>query len=177
MPPHGGPSNESERERGKARSGQPLPPLVSAALDPAASSLEARLARLKAADTARYTHLGEVAQGGMGRILRVWDERLGREVAMKIVARELTSEASEDERHEHERRLARFVDEARITAQLDHPSIVPVYEIGLEPGGAVFFTMPLVRGEHLGRIFEHAWAGRDGWSLARAWSTSCTRSR
>jgi WD40 repeat protein/tRNA A-37 threonylcarbamoyl transferase component Bud32 len=140
---------------------------VSAALDPAASSVEARLARLKGAESRRYTRLGEVAQGGMGRILRVWDERLGREVAMKVVARELPADAGEDEQHEHERRLARFVDEARITAQLDHPSIVPVYEIGLEPDGSVFFTMPLVRGEHLGKIFEHAHAGRDGWSLAR----------
>ena len=156
----------SSPERGKGHQAQPLPPLVSAALDPALS-LEERLRGLAAGERGRYTPLGEVARGGMGRILRVWDQRLGRELAMKVVARRPAQEASDEEQADHERRLTRFIDEARITAQLDHPSIVPVHEIGLDESGSVYFTMPLVRGQHLGNVFEEARAGRNGWSLAR----------
>jgi len=156
----------SSPERGKGRQAQPLPPLVSAALDPALS-LEERLRGLATGERGRYTPLGEVARGGMGRILRVWDQRLGRELAMKVVARQPARDASDEDQADHARRLTRFIDEARITAQLDHPSIVPVHEVGLDEGGSVFFTMPLVRGQHLGNIFEEARAGRNGWSLAR----------
>src|SRR5262245_11793695 len=122
MPPEGPSSGESRK--GRDRAIEPLPPLVSAALEPGQPSLEERLARLGAGG-ARYSVLGEVGQGGMGRILRVWDERLGREVAMKVVPREPEAGASEEARAEHARRLARFLDEARITGQLDHPGIVP----------------------------------------------------
>jgi len=157
---------DSSSERGKGRGAQPLAPLVSAALDPALS-LEERLRGLAAGERGRYTPLGEVARGGMGRILRVWDARLGRELAMKVVAQRPLDATSDEEQADHARRLTRFIDEARITAQLDHPSIVPVHEIGLDEHGSVFFTMPLVRGQHLGNVFEEARAGRNGWSLAR----------
>jgi WD40 repeat protein len=147
-----------------------LPPLVSAALEPGATRVAARIERLRTqrAGAARYTVLGEVAEGGMGKVLRVWDELLAREVAMKIVPSSPPAGASEEQEADHEQRLARFLDEARIMAQLDHPGIVPVHEIGLDETGAVFFTMPLVRGQDLKQVFALVRRGAEGWSVPRA---------
>jgi WD40 repeat protein/tRNA A-37 threonylcarbamoyl transferase component Bud32 len=175
MQPPEGSSGESKGAKARDRSLEPLPPLVSAALEPGKPTLAARLERIRryGGRRARYTLLGELAQGGMGRILRAWDEGLSREVAMKVVPREPEPSASDDERADHERRLERFVDEARITAQLDHPGIVPVYEIGLDEedaaeAGDVFFTMPLVRGQDLKSVFGLVHRGEGGWTLQRA---------
>ncbi len=175
MQPPEGPSGESKGVKAKDRRLEPLPPLVSAALEPGKPTLTARLARIEqyTGGRARYTLLGEVAQGGMGKILRAWDEGLSREVAMKVVPREPGTGSSDEERTDHERRLERFIDEARITAQLDHPGIVPVYEIGLTEGDAtavrgVFFTMPLVRGRDLKSVFTLVHGGLEGWTLPRA---------
>ena len=170
MQPPEGPSGESQGGKAKDQRLEPLPLLVSAALESGTSTLAARLERIAAhgGDRARYTVLGELAQGGMGKILRAWDEELSREVAMKVVPREAAPGSSEEERADHERRLARFIDEARITGQLDHPGIVPVYELGLDEGGGVFFTMPLVRGQDLKNVFARVHRGDEGWTLQRA---------
>jgi WD40 repeat protein len=173
------PNSESGKGTARDRRAEPLPPLVSAALEPGRPTLAARLERIAVhgsvhgSRSGRYTVLGEVAEGAMGRILRAWDEGLSREVAMKIVPLRPVVGASEEERSDHEQRLTRFIDEARITAQLDHPGIVPVYEIGLVQGdgteaGAVFFTMPLVRGHDLKHVFALVHGGAEGWTLQRA---------
>ena len=163
-----GPSGESQGHKGKG-SPEPLPLLVSAALEPGKPTLAARLEHIQKHGTGRrYTVLGPLAQGGMGKILRAWDEGLSREVAMKVVPRWAPAGANQDELDDHEKRLGRFIDEARITGQLDHPGIVPVYEIGLDEAGAVFFTMPLVRGEDLKRVFARVHRGEEGWTLQSA---------
>ncbi len=74
----------------------------------------------------------ELARGGMGRITLVRDRRLGREVALKEIL-------DGDLR-------ARFEREVAITAQLQHPAIVPIYEAGEWPDGSAFYTMRLVVG-------------------------------
>ena len=74
----------------------------------------------------------ELARGGMGRITRVRDRRLGRDVAIK----EVLDPAMR----------ARFEREVAITAQLQHPAIVPIYEAGTWPDGSAFYTMRLVSG-------------------------------
>src|SRR6185503_9203383 len=175
MQPPEGSARENANSRARDRRAEPLPPLVSAALEPGKPTLAARLARIQqySGGRARYTLLGEVAQGGMGKILRAWDEGLSREVAMKVVPREPGPGSGDEERADHERRLERFIDEARITAQLDHPGIVPVYEIGLaevstDEMGGVFFTMPLVRGRDLKTVFGLVHRGQEGWTLQRA---------
>src|SRR5262245_38503699 len=164
-----GPSGDGKGQ-GKDRRPEPLPLLVSAALEPGRPTLAARLERIAAhaGGRARYTVLGEIAQGGMGRILRAWDESLSREVAMKIVPLQPAPGASDEERADHERRLARFIDEARITGQLDHPGIVPVYEVGLDENGSVFFTMPLLRGTDLKHVFARVHRDEEGWTLQHA---------
>src|SRR4051812_45707224 len=72
-------------------------------------------------DPARYQLMGEFARGGLGRIMKVRDLRIGRIVAIKEMLR--TGEAPR----------ARFVREATITARLEHPAIVPVHDIGRWP--------------------------------------------
>ena len=84
-----------------------------------------------------YTDGEEIARGGLGRVLKVTDQSMGRVVALK----ELLPEADIEE--------ARFVREALVTGRLEHPSIVPVYEAGRWPDGTPFYAMKLVAGRPL----------------------------
>ena len=90
-----------------------------------------------------YELLDELGRGGMGVVFRARDLRLNRIVALKLI---LTGQiASEAE-------VKRFLNEAEAAAQLEHPNIVPIYEVG-ESGGRHFFAMKLVEGGALsGRI-------------------------
>ncbi|HEY4057224.1 MAG TPA: serine/threonine-protein kinase [Kofleriaceae bacterium] len=91
--------------------------------------------RLSERDPDRF-ELGEtIATGGMGRIVRAFDPELGREVAIKEM---LGPEHRE-----------RFEREALITARLQHPAIVPIYEAGTRPDGTAYYAMRLVPGETL----------------------------
>jgi serine/threonine protein kinase/formylglycine-generating enzyme required for sulfatase activity len=115
----------------------------------------------------RYRVEGEIARGGMGTVLRAWDADLRRHVAMKVVL-EGQDAAKESDGSGRMRRLSRFLDEAQITGQLDHPGIVPVHELGLDEKGRLFFTLKLVRGRDLRAIFELVREGAEGWSQTRA---------
>src|ERR1043165_3276014 len=86
---------------------------------------------------AHYRADREIARGGMGRIVAAEDQRLGRAVALK----ELLTPVPEQ--------LGRFQREALITARLQHPGIVPVYEAGRWPSGEPFFAMKMVSGRPL----------------------------
>lgn len=80
-----------------------------------------------------------IGEGSFGRVLLVWDQRLEREVALKELSRPGRGrEAAE-----------RFVREARVTARLDHPGIVPVHDLGRRPDGTWYYTMKPVRGRTL----------------------------
>jgi serine/threonine protein kinase len=84
-----------------------------------------------------------VAQGGMGAILDAREAGIQRRVAMKVM---LDGSSPAD--------LSRFVAEARITGQLEHPSIVPVHELGVDENGQPFYTMKMVRGITLRKVLE-----------------------
>ncbi|HZI02995.1 MAG TPA: LpqB family beta-propeller domain-containing protein, partial [Archangium sp.] len=99
-------------------------------------------ATLPVVDPAHYAIAGELAHGGIGRILRARDLRLDRPVAIK----ELLAPAREAE--------PRFVAEALVTARLQHPAIVPVYEAGRWPGGEPFYAMKLVSGRSLADVLS-----------------------
>ncbi|MEZ5965629.1 MAG: serine/threonine-protein kinase [Planctomycetota bacterium] len=88
----------------------------------------------------RYRPLGELARGGVGVVLLAHDHDLGRDVAVKVLHEEHADDAS---------MLQRFVEEAQIGGQLQHPGIVPVYELGLDLRQRPYFTMKLVQGETL----------------------------
>jgi WD40 repeat protein/tRNA A-37 threonylcarbamoyl transferase component Bud32 len=91
-----------------------------------------------------YVVLDELARGGLGRILRARDERTGRTVAIK----EMLANSGDAG--------ARFVREAMVTANLQHPAIVPVYEVGRWSDGEPFYAMKLVRGEPLNVVIAKA---------------------
>ncbi len=91
--------------------------------------------------TEHYSLRGTVGAGGVGRVLLAFDERIGREVAIK----EMLSEGADPTFR------ARFVREAQITGRLEHPGIVPVYEVGTRHADAPFYVMRLIRGETLGK--------------------------
>jgi WD40 repeat protein/serine/threonine protein kinase len=114
----------------------------------------------------RYRVRREIDHGGMGRILRVWDGTLRRPLAMKVMLE--GTGAADGRAAADERKLSRFLDEAQITGQLDHPGIVPVHELGLDDQGHLYFTMRLVRGRSLRTIFELVADRREGWTRARA---------
>ena len=91
----------------------------------------------------KYQIVGIIAIGGMGVVLEAHDVSTRRVVAMKTL---LSMDSTED--------VARFVDEAQITAQLEHPNIVPVYEVNVNELEKPFFTMKLVRGESLKQVIH-----------------------
>jgi len=82
-----------------------------------------------------------VAQGGMGAILDAQQTATKRRVAMKVM---LTTEDEGD--------VLRFIEEAQVTAQLEHPNIVPVHELGVDDQDQLFYTMKMVRGITLKKI-------------------------
>ncbi|MCC7169543.1 MAG: tetratricopeptide repeat protein [Planctomycetes bacterium] len=120
------------------------------------------------AGSGRYRFRALVGRGGMGAILKVWDRELRRPLAMKVVLGKGEEALTGATPRVEERALARFLDEAQITSQLDHPGIVPVHELGTDESGRAYFTMRLVRGEDFEKVIEHVHAGRDGWTLTRA---------
>jgi len=97
----------------------------------------------------RFESRGTVAKGGMGAIIDVYDHRMQRQVAMKVLHEELLSRQGE---------LETFIREAQITGQLDHPNIVPVHDMGREQGPP-WFAMKLVQGESLADAFRRLSAG------------------
>ncbi len=107
--------------------------------------------RLTLEQPGRYTIKGEQGRGGIGKVLVAFDSHLGREIAVKelIAFDEGANKDHPTPISQTAAMVARFLTEARITGQLEHPSIVPVYEIGKKSDGKIYYTMKLVKGETL----------------------------
>src|SRR5262245_50849736 len=88
----------------------------------------------------RYRVLGEIGRGGMGLVLRSHDPELGRDLALKVMRGDYAG---------HPDVVQRFHEEARVGGQLQHPGMVPVYELGRAEDGRPYFTMKLVKGDTL----------------------------
>ncbi len=118
--------------------------------------------------TTRYEVLGKLGEGGMGEVYRVRDIELNRVLALKVIRDPMASRKMV---------LARFIEEAQATAQLEHPGIIPIHDFGTLNDGRHFFTMKLVKGETLtdliDELHEVCWrSGRwveshGGWTLPR----------
>ncbi len=104
-------------------------------------------------DPERYTDEGPLGAGGMGEVRRVRDTRLDRVLAMKCIRGKLIDD---------EASRARFRREARLTAQLEHPGIIPVHEVGELADGRLFYTMPVVQGRTLGDAIAEVHDAMDG---------------
>jgi serine/threonine protein kinase len=105
--------------------------------EPAASALPARVGR--------YEVLEELAHGGMGAVFKVRDPDLGRTLALKVLL------DCHQDRPDLQRR---FLEEAQLGGQLQHPGLVPVHELGRLPDQRPFFTMKLVKGRTLAELLN-----------------------
>jgi len=116
----------------------------------------------------RYQDQGLLGSGGMGEVRRVHDVELGRTVALKLLRSELVTDP---------RIRERFLAEAQSTAQLQHPGIVAVHDVGLLPDGRLYYTMEEVRGRtlrqaargvHMVSSVAGDWSqSTSGWSMPR----------
>ncbi len=166
------------------------PPGTSPAAAPSPESLEERLRQRFGADATlgragapgdvdpraagahgpagrRYEVGDEIARGGMGAIVRVWDKDLRRNLAMKVMLGAHGGPGMETSPRD-QRIVSRFLEEAQITGQLDHPGIVPVHELGIDENGRLWFTMQLVRGRDLQQIYKLVAEEQEGWNPTRA---------
>ncbi|MEC7984409.1 MAG: serine/threonine-protein kinase, partial [Myxococcota bacterium] len=92
-----------------------------------------------------YKTLGELGQGGMGKVLRVQDLGLNRSVAMKLLHPQLSDSKISK---------LRFIEEAQFCAKLQHPNIVPVYRLGRLQEKQYYFTMKEIDGRSLGSVIR-----------------------
>ena len=99
----------------------------------------------KSASGSRYHLDGEIARGGMGAVLKGRDTDLGRDLAIKVLL---------DAHKDNPQVIQRFVEEAQIGGQLQHPGIVPVYELGQFIDKRPFFSMKLVKGATLSKLLS-----------------------
>jgi serine/threonine protein kinase len=101
---------------------------------------------------ARYQEIREIAEGGEKKITLVHDHRLDRRVAMARAAHAKDPKGQEQ-----------FLREARLTANLAHPNIMPVYNMGVDPEGVPFFSMELVPGDSLKTIIKKLQGGDEAY--------------
>ncbi len=92
---------------------------------------------------ARLQLLGEVARGGMGVIIKGRDSDLGRDLAVKVLL---------EQHRENPDLIRRFIEEAQISGQLQHPGVVPVYELGTLADHRPYFAMKLIKGRTLAAL-------------------------
>jgi tRNA A-37 threonylcarbamoyl transferase component Bud32 len=102
----------------------------------------------------RYRVINRLGKGGMGEVMTVRDETIGREVALKRIRKADPSD----------RLVQRFLREASIQGRLEHPAVVPVYDLGIDATGMPFFTMRKLAGTTLAKILD---GDRTGYSLQR----------
>jgi serine/threonine-protein kinase len=110
----------------------------------------------------RYRIRGRIGKGGMGEVMLASDEQVGRDVAIKRMR------ATNPSR----RAVARFLREASVQGRLEHPSIVPVHEIGLDPEGLPFFVMKRLAGTSLA-VLLHDKVGFSRQRALRAFADVC----
>ena len=103
----------------------------------------------------RYTIVEELGVGGGGRVVAAHDPEIGRTVALKSIRSGAAANPAE---------LGRFIQEARITGQLEHPSIIPVYDLGVQANGQPYYTMRIVKRRSLREVLAES---GDDWPLIR----------
>jgi WD40 repeat protein len=128
----------------------------------------------------RYDIHGEHSRGGIGRVLVAFDSHIGREIAMKELLPD-SSQGTPPSMDSGSRKttavMNRFLREARVTGQLEHPAIVPVYEVGRRPDGTIYYTMKFVRGKTLADAIEEAKSLEDRLELLTHFHDLCNAVR
>src|SRR6516225_6625892 len=119
--------------------------MTDATCDPRVDTEPTGQGQVAPAAPAGFELLEEVGRGGMGVVYRARDLALDREVAVKLLRNEFPPGSAY---------AIRFLDEARITGQLQHPGIPAVYEVGVLPDGRPFLAMKLIRGQTLDELIK-----------------------
>ncbi len=111
----------------------------------------------------RYSLLERIGEGGMGIVYAAWDSRCERELAMKVCR-------IGHSKHQRSRSTSalRFLEEARVMSRLEHPGVVPVHDLGINPDGRLFFTMRRVRGHDLSTVLRMVHSHNVDWTLDKA---------
>jgi serine/threonine-protein kinase len=130
-------------------------PDLSGSLVPPSSDAAPEPRRQDEALAVRYLLGDKLGEGGMGIVHACRDRRIGRDVALKMVRTEHAARAD---------LVGRFLREACVQGQLEHPAIVPVYDLGRDPDGNVYFTMKRVRGATFEQIFAALRGGDGPWA-------------
>ncbi|MBO87256.1 MAG: hypothetical protein CL927_18060 [Deltaproteobacteria bacterium] len=128
-----GPEHTQATTASRATLAPTAPPIV----EESSGATEAPSSALSGLLGDRYRDLGPLGVGGMGEVRRVYDRQLRRVVAMKTLRTNLL---------ENPAAVSRFIEEAEITAQLQHPGIIPIHDRGVLPDGRVWFTMREIEG-------------------------------
>ncbi len=105
----------------------------------------------KANAEGKYILDKELGRGGMGAVFSTVDQDVRRKVAMKVMLPNTSTSPGH---------IKRFLEEAQITGQLEHPNIVPVHEVGINAESNIYFTMKMVRGENLDDILDRIAQGK-----------------
>ena len=141
----GGDAQAAIQARGVDRE---IPASLAPAASHALSEAGARMrAPLRAMDKKRYVGFLPLGEGGMGVVYLALDSELNRRVAFKMIRSGATDPLAAESGPVADDTVARFMQEAVVTGGLEHPGIVPVYELGITPSGVPYYTMRLVRGE------------------------------
>ncbi len=124
----------------------PAQPVDPGKLDLTEQSVE----RLGRKPLQKYRFIRSIGRGGMKMVLQVKDLDATRDVAMAVLP-DAAARPHQD--------IVRFIQEARITASLEHPNIVPVHDLGVDASGAPYYTMKLLRGQTLASLIEKLASG------------------
>lgn len=108
-------------------------------------TIEQPIVPLFAAGIDTYELGHEIARGGMGRVVNALDKNLERPVAVKLLLQDQQQSSAWQ---------SRFIQEAQVTGQLQHPSIIPVYDLGMTSQGQLYFSMKKVEGITLSDVFK-----------------------
>lgn len=94
----------------------------------------------------QYSYIDHIGSGGLGQVMRCCDRSFDRDLALKEIRYDL--------KQHNTKLIIRFLREARVTGQLQHPGIVPVYEMGIKPNGSLYYTMKYVQGKPLDKVLN-----------------------
>ena len=111
--------------------------------------------RTRAPFARRYQLKRELSRGRMSNLCLYRDHLIGRTVALKSLSPERAGDREAE---------LRFLREATIQGQLEHPAIIPVYDVGVDPAGTIYFTMKRIRGINLDEILDGLSWGREGFA-------------
>ncbi len=104
--------------------------------------------------SSHYTQVRTIGLGGVGLVISAHDPNLNRDVAVKMLRGESKGKLPD---------IERFIREARATAKIEHPNVIPVHEMGVMDGVGVYFTMKKVKGDNFHEVIENLKKGDRGY--------------